>query len=87
MGIATVAKSATGRYTITLSDPYIRLMHVSVLHVDATTTDLTWQVASEDVDVAKTIVIVSKAAAVDTEPASGTRLLIRIDLKNTSADE
>lgn len=86
-GVATVAKSATGRYTVTLQDKYVRLLHVSVVHINATTEDLQWHVTAEDVANAKTIGLVAHDAATDTDPASGTKLLIKIDLKNTTAGE
>lgn len=86
-GVATVAKSATGRYTVTLQDKYVRLLHVSVVHINSTTEDLQWHVTAEDVASAKTIGLVAHDAATDTDPASGTKLLIKIDLKNTTAGE
>lgn len=86
-GVSSVAKSATGRYTVTLQDKYVRLLHVSVTHLNSTSEDLQWQVTAEDVDVAKTVALASHVAGADTNPASGTKLLIRIDLKNTTAGE
>lgn len=83
-GIASVSRTSAGLYKITLDDKYNRLMHVDIKQVVATAEDLTFQVKAEDVDGDKTIDIQCLAAAVATDPSDGSRLLIRIDLKNTS---
>ena len=87
LGIATVAKSATGRYTVTLDDKYTRLMHVDVVLLDSASKDLTFQLVSETVSSTKVIIFACKAAATDTDPSDGDRLLIKIDLKNSSSGE
>jgi hypothetical protein len=87
LGVASIARTATGDYTITLDDKYVRLMHVSIMQVEADDEDLTFQVSSEDVDGAKTIGIICKAAATPADPSNGSRLLIRIDLKNSTSGE
>lgn len=46
--------------------------------------DLTFQIESEAVASAKTIQFQCKAAAVETDPSSGSTLFIEIALKNTS---
>lgn len=83
-GVASIARTATGDYTITLDDKYQALMHVSVIQLEADDEDLTFQVAAEDVDGAKTVQIICKAAAVPTDPSSGSSLLIRMDLRNST---
>jgi hypothetical protein len=52
--------------------------------LEATAEDITFQVESEDVASAKTIQFQCKAADVETDPSSGSVLLLKIDLKNTS---
>lgn len=59
-------------------------MHVSVMQVAAAAEDLTFQVESADVNSAKTVQIQCKAAAVETDPSPDSRLLVKIELKNTS---
>lgn len=87
LGIASVARDSAGAYTITLDDKYTRLMHVSVIQVDADEEDLTFQVTASAVNTDKTVEIVCKAAAVATDPSNGSSLLIKLDLKNSSAGE
>ena len=72
-------------YILTLDDKYIRLCNFQVVQIAAAAQDLTFQIESESVASAKTIQFQCKAAAVETDPASGSKLLIKIELKNSSA--
>lgn len=86
LGIASVARVSAGLYDITLQDKYIRLMQCSVSQMVAAAQDINPQLVSEDVDGTKVIrvrFIDSSEAA--TDPDSGSRILVRIDLKNSSA--
>lgn len=78
LGIASVALDS-GNIKITLQDKYMRLMNVSVTEVGASL-DLTKPVGviSEDVANAKTLTL-SNADAL-----ASTKLLVRIDVKNSS---
>lgn len=87
LGITSIARNGAGDYTLTLDDKYTRLMHVNVQHLAASAEDLTAQLTAEDVSGDKTISFSTKAAAVETDPSDGSRLLIRIDLKNSSSGE
>lgn len=85
LGVASVAKTATGVYTITLQDKYNRLMHASASIMSASAEDAHAQLQSEDVDGAKTIVIrTQKADLTLVNPASGDRILVQINVKNSS---
>jgi len=85
----TAAKTATGAYTITLSDAYVSLLSVNVTLMAATAVDLQPQVVSYDVVSAKTIVV--KLLAYDaegvvsaTDPAAACELHFCVWLKNSS---
>jgi hypothetical protein len=85
LGVASIARNSQGLYTITLQDKYNRLMHAHVAILSASAQDLDAQLQSEDVASAKTIVVRTQdAAAAVQDPASGSRLLIRIEVKNSS---
>lgn len=84
IGVASVERDSAGVYIVTLDDKYHSLLHASVMHLEATAEDLTFQVESEDVDGAKTIQIQCKAAAVETDPSDGSVLLLKFELKNTN---
>lgn len=85
MGIASITRNSAGLYTMVLQDNYVRLMGMEVMQVAASAQALAFQIAAEDVDGAKTIqfrCMDSSAAA--TDPSNGSRLLIRLELKNSS---
>lgn len=84
LGVTSIVRNSAGDYTITLDDKYMRLMSCSIQQLSSSSVDLTFQLKAESVASAKTIEILSHAAAVATDPANGTRLLIKIDLKNSS---
>lgn len=83
-GVASVTRDSAGVYIVTLQDKYSRLMHVSVAQVVAAAEDLGFQVEAHDVTSAKTVTIRCVAAGVETDPSSGSSLLISLQLKNTS---
>lgn len=83
-GIATIAKSATGRYLVTLSDSFPAFHSIHATMLSASAVDLVPQVRAYDAS-AKTVTISTLAAATETEPASGTELHILIFAKNSTA--
>lgn len=84
LGVASITRDSAGVYILTLEDKYNALLYFDVMMLEATAEDITFQVESEDVDDAKTIQFQCKAAAVETDPSDGSKLLIRIDVKNSS---
>lgn len=88
LGIASIVRDSAGTYTVTLDDAYTRLMSASVIQiVSGGAEDLAFQLDSEDVDGAKTLVIVSHVAGTETDPSDGSRLLIKVEVKNSSVGE
>lgn len=84
LGIASVALAGTGLYTITLQDKYNRLMSANAIAMEPSTV-LHAYVYAETVSTNKTLsLIVVDPTGAAVEPPSGTRLLIRIDVKNSS---
>jgi deferrochelatase/peroxidase EfeB len=80
-GVTSVTKESTaGKYTFVLDDPHGYLVGSSVVQVASSAADITFQILSEDVDNAtaasRTIVLQCKAAAVATDVASGSVLLV-----------
>jgi hypothetical protein len=79
LGVASAELDGSGNFKITLQDKYNRLLHVSVVEVNASPLLASpVGVVSEDVAGAKTIVL-SNA-----DTLSSTTLLVRIDVKNSS---
>jgi hypothetical protein len=92
LGIASVARTAAGKYTITLAQkyPYFLNLHAMLLD-DGVSQGGQFQVLAEDVDGAKTIDIACLAATnsstttlVATELPDGATLYVTILLQNTS---
>ena len=86
LGITSVARTGAGRYTLTLDDQYVRLLDARIIQHFTTSADLTFQLTAHD-ESAKTVSFACKAAAVDTDPASGSILFVRLALKNSQAGE
>lgn len=82
----SVAKSATGEYTITLEDSYVALQSITVTVQAATAVDLVAQVTSHDVVTAKTIVISLNAGATPTEPSAVTLIHFQANLRNSTVE-
>lgn len=84
MGIASVVRDGQGLYTVTLEDQYVALVDFKVIQVASTAQDLNFQIVSEDMT-NKEIKFRCLTAAVETDPAATTSLIIKIELKNTTA--
>lgn len=83
-GIASIAKNATGDYTITLSNKYVSFKCMSGTFEKSTGEDIRVQLKSEAVATSKTINFFTLAGSSAAHPSSGAKLYLRIDLKNTS---
>lgn len=83
-GIASIARNSAGDYTITLEDKYASLKYFEVIHLASSAQDLNYQIVAEDVLSAKTIRFLCLTSASATDPASGSTLLIKIEVKNTT---
>ena len=86
LGIASVARTATGRYTVTLEDQYVRVMDCTVTYHHTTTADLQTQLTAHS-ETAKTVSFAMSAAAIDADPASGSILFVKVALKNSTVGE
>lgn len=85
LGITSIVRDSAGVYEITLDDKYIRLCNFQVIQLAAAAEELSFQLESEAVASTKKIKFQCKAAAVETDPSSGSKLFIKIELKNSSA--
>lgn len=81
----SVAKSATGEYTITLQDRYPALISAVATTQAATAVDLVAQIDTVDVDSATPTVIINlNAGATPTEPSAVTVVNFVLVLQNSS---
>jgi hypothetical protein len=85
-GASSIARNSAGNYTLVLQDQYNALKNVEVIHQASSAQDLAFQVLAESVNSsAKSIQFVCLTDATPTDPASSTVLILKIELKNTSA--
>jgi len=87
LGVTSVARTGTGRYTVTLDDKYVRFMYANFTHKNSTTEDLTFQLTADDVTGAKTVSFAAATAGTDTDPADGDVLFMKFELKNSTSGE
>lgn len=85
-GVASVARTAAGDYTITLSDKWDSLVWAAAQLVVSADEDLTIHVDSETVASTKTVKLTCLAATTPTDPSNGSTLLVQLMLKNTSVN-
>lgn len=84
-GVSSITRTSAGLYQLTLADKYTSLKNMEVMFLSSTAQDIRAQIKAEDVDVAKTIDFFTLTDATATDPSSGQVMLIKLDLKNTSA--
>lgn len=86
-GIASITRNSAGVYTVVLQDVYNRMFHARVTFKVSGGLPAAPVVGidSETVASTKTLKFVCSTGGVATDPASGETMLIKIDLKNSSA--
>lgn len=84
LGAASIVRNSAGDYTITMQDKFNRLMAFGAMQLVSAAQDIQFEAVSESVNSGKTVRFRCLTGAVATDPSSGSRLLIRLDLKNSS---
>lgn len=88
LGITSIARTAAGKVTITLDDPYVAFLGAQVVksNASAAAEALVYSVVSEDVASGKTVVIGFSNAAVPafTDLTQGDVVFVELTLKNST---
>lgn len=84
-GFASVSRSTNGTYTLTLEDKYLSLKFVDAILLESDAEDIRFQVKSETVSSDGTISFYTLTGATPTDPSSGSKIMIKVEVKNTSA--
>jgi hypothetical protein len=87
-GIKTIVRNSAGDYTITLQDPYQRLLNMDLVFIKATAPSAPAAFISAlavSTVAAPTIRVVFNAAGTATDPASGEEVLLSFELSNSVA--
>lgn len=85
LGIQSVERVAVGQWKITLQDAYWQLRNAKAILVSSSAVDVLFQCAAESVAAAKTINIMATAAGSAVDLAAGKKVLVKLELKNSSA--
>jgi hypothetical protein len=84
-GVASVVRSNVGQLTITLDDAYWELKHADAILLAASAADVRWQWTSELVNTTKVLVLQARAGASAVAIPSTAEVLVKFELKNSSA--
>lgn len=85
-GISSVALTATGGFTVTLSDRYRSIKYAKASIISTVAQDIQFQLNSDSVQ-SGSFVLMSTAGAVATNPTNGSVVLIKAELKNSALGE
>lgn len=80
--VASVVKSGTGAYTITLQDEYVELRSCQLTML--TTEDLVARIASHDVSGAKTVVVQTATAGTAADASAVAEIHVTLVLRDSS---
>lgn len=84
VGIESVIQNATGDYTIKLQDKYTALKYFNAVMLSDTPLDHTIQLHSESVASDREVRFLFISGGVPQDPVTDCRLLIKLELKNSS---
>lgn len=85
-GILSITRKGAGNYRLILEDKYYSLKWFKAIHLAASEEDLNFQIEAEDVAGSTPYIdFFCLTAAVATDPASGDSLLLKVEVKNTTA--
>lgn len=85
-GAASITRNGAGDYSLVLQDQYSSLKFFEGILLDADAEDIRLQLQSEDVNSSdKVINFFTLTGGTETDPSDGSALLLKIELKNTSA--
>jgi hypothetical protein len=82
-GIESVTRTGAGAYDIVLERKYVALLVDSFSHEAAAAEDLTYQISAVNF-ATRTISIITKAAAVATDPSNGSTIRLCFRLRNST---
>lgn len=85
-GVASIVRNSAGNFTITLEDAYSALLDAKMTIAMDAATDISPQLGAVDVVTAKTIVVRTIVAAVETDIAANAnnRVYVELSLRNSA---
>lgn len=86
IGVSSISRTSAGLYVLTLQDYYYNLKSFSGSVVSSSAEDLKFQVKTDGISSSsKTVTFFTLAVGTATDPANGDVLLLKLELKNSSA--
>lgn len=83
-GFASISRTSAGLYALVLQDKYSSLKSIQGTFLSASAEDIRLQLKSETVSSTKILTFFTLAAAVATDPANGTIIILKVEVKNTN---
>lgn len=83
LGIASVERNDVGDYSINLDERWFSLKSFKCARLNSSAEDISIQLHSESVNNTKEVRFLTQSGTTPTDPASGTVLLIKLELKNS----
>ena len=85
-GFASIARSAQGKFLITLQDNYVKLLGANVVYNAGSSGAAAPELSVQNDGVTSgTITVLTQAGGVDTDPASGEVMHLKLTLSNSTA--
>lgn len=84
VGISSITRNTTGDYTLVLQDKYNSLKMAEATLIKSSGEDIRMQIKSETVSSNGTINYLTLTGSSATDPSSGSILLLKFELKNSS---
>lgn len=84
-GAASISRTSQGLYALTLQDKYSSLKFIEGILLDVDAEDIRFQLKSETVSTTKIVNFFTLTGATATDPSNGSAILLKLELKNTSA--
>lgn len=84
-GIASISRTAQGDYRLTLQDKYVSLKFFEGALLKSSGEDIRFQLKADSVSSSKIIDFFTLTGATATDPSSGSKLYLKIEVKNSSA--
>lgn len=83
-GISSIVRNDIGDYTIKLEDAFNKLRNVKAIRLNSSAEDISVQIHSETVASDKEVRLMFQSGTTPTDPADGTVVLVKLELKNSS---
>lgn len=86
VGFSSISRNGDGDLSVVLDDKFYKLVHAKAIHKWSTAQDLNFQIYSETVQSTKILRIIAMTAGTETDINPSARVMLKVELRNTSLD-